>query len=790
MTLIEEAIISGFIGEAISRCTDISWTKMKEAAKNRKNKHQSIESQIYNVIVNVLNQITYNEFENDQNKIYQSAEKLLIGYKDDGYDQIEVVRSGLQILGESVNHHKYMEFKTLLYQELCKDDYKELYRQIRLLQQDEESSKTLRIERKVDKLQRSADETNRRLDALQENSKRSNIQNDEPVKSSTQEYADKWNKNMFLNDFDDWDENAGINVKLHEVYRDEHLPHFIWGENKKESDNLDKFLYSYIENNSNNKMLLILGQPGIGKSTLITWITVKFSNRINDILVYKFTPDLENIDWRTGRISNKVLERLCLNYDDLNRKVLIIDGFDEVSIEPNRRRDILDNLYGDWILNKSINNFTLIITCRENYVQKFAILRLRYITLLPWDEGQMVSFCSTFKTKTGYDISHDAIKKLVENKSILGIPLILYMVLALNISIEKEGSIVDVYDKIFSLEGGIYDRCIGYGEPHRIRRIKTQIHEISKRIAMWMFENNPEETYITQREYQNICVDVMQKQDHKNGNLEQDFMIGNFFKLVKHCEGIETEKLYFVHRSIYEYFVAETIFASIKDILIKLSDNYQENFGNNFTKCFNRGNMNNTAIRTYLKYKLQKFYDKLEVKDKHYFYQWWEKTISKMMKCGMFLNVNNNFQNFMKEVTICFMNLMEVLRIVVEIDQTCKTKYICQYIERDVLEKYIKYCLLEYNKEDFEKIEYFNFQRMNLEGMNFRGMDFNYADLKNAKLKHTNLMGANLYNAYLDEVDLSDSCLMGAILNMEHLNEAVFSKNQIEELERYYVSRK
>ena len=208
----------------------------------------------------------------------------------------------------------------------------------------------------------------------------------------SQEYADKWNKNMFLNDFDDWDENAGINVKLHEVYRDEHLPHFIWGENKKESDNLDKFLYSYIENNSNNKMLLILGQPGIGKSTLITWITVKFSNRINDILVYKFTPDLENIDWRTGRISNKVLERLCLNYDDLNRKVLIIDGFDEVSIEPNRRRDILDNLYGDWILNKSINNFTLIITCRENYVQKFAILRLRYITLLPWDEGQMVSF--------------------------------------------------------------------------------------------------------------------------------------------------------------------------------------------------------------------------------------------------------------------------------------------------------------------------------------------------------------------------------------------------------------
>ncbi len=52
------------------------------------------------------------------------------------------------------------------------------------------------------------------------------------------------------------------------------------------------------------------------------------------------------------------------------------------------------------------------------------------------------------------------IKKLLENREILGIPLILYMVLALNISIEKEESMVDVYDKIFSLDGGIYDRCI------------------------------------------------------------------------------------------------------------------------------------------------------------------------------------------------------------------------------------------------------------------------------------------------------------------------------------------
>ena len=60
MAFIEETIISGFIGKVISDCIDVSWIKIKEAVKNRKNKHQNIESQIYNVIVNVLNISRYN----------------------------------------------------------------------------------------------------------------------------------------------------------------------------------------------------------------------------------------------------------------------------------------------------------------------------------------------------------------------------------------------------------------------------------------------------------------------------------------------------------------------------------------------------------------------------------------------------------------------------------------------------------------------------------------------------------------------------------------------------------
>ncbi len=157
--------------------------------------------------------------------------------------------------------------------------------------------------------QDSAEDTRKRLDKVEKNTQAIyekineatvvQYQYEKPRKTESrmQEYANKWNDNMFLNNFAQWDENAGKNVKLGDVYIEAHLPHFIWRANKKKTDGLKTLLQKYTRNDyDRNQMLLILGQPGIGKSTLVTWMTANFPDRAKDILVYQFASDLKNVD--------------------------------------------------------------------------------------------------------------------------------------------------------------------------------------------------------------------------------------------------------------------------------------------------------------------------------------------------------------------------------------------------------------------------------------------------------------------------------------------------------------
>lgn len=770
--MIGEAIVGGFISKIINDCVDISKAAIKKADKERKSRNQSLQSRIYQVIIDTLNKISNNQYKG-KDVIYDAAESILKGFKSGECDRISVVKSGLQVFLSFVDNDICEEFMDILRHEIAADENFDIYKEILLVlleqQANYDHSELQEIKEILKEVTKKLSEKD--IDYQNESIKRT-------VKSRTQEYADKWNENMFLNDFDKRDENAGINVKLSEVYLEEHLPHYIWGKNEKPSCDLKTLLSEYINVKSDKKMLLILGQPGIGKSTLITWITANFIDRNNDILVFQFASDLKNIDgyYLNNDKKQLILGELKLSLNDLEGKVLILDGFDEISTG-NSRAKILNSLYRDFKQCDLLHNFSLIITCRENYIQNMYDIECDYITLQSWQTNQIQSFCEVYSKKAKCSITKKTIMNILKNKEILGIPLILYMVLGLGISIEKEGSIVEVYDQIFSFkDGGIYERCFKnikknkkerYDNPHWISVIKKQIHQISRGIAIWMFENNPNEAYIPQEEYEKICDDVMKEGEQENESIKADFKIGNYFKLVKHCEGVETEELYFVHRSIYEYFVVETIYSSIENAMIKLTQESQLDLAGKIAFYLKEGEIS-PAIGEYLQHKIIKLYNGLIIEKKQFFFKWWESTVEKMMEVGMFYYTKENIQiytNIIAKEVRCFINLVEVLRLLIDISEK---KYIFTSINNKVIEKYIRYCSMEF--------ESLNLSRVSLTNVNLARINLCRVNLNNSYLYKVNFNGAYLYKAelngaYLEEIDLSEADLSGSRLEGAHLKE-------------------
>lgn len=600
----------------------------------------------------------------------------------------------------------------------------------------------------------------------------------------TEEYCRKWNENMFLNDFDEDDENAGVNIPLYKLYQ---LPFYRLKNQKTDLSNLGERLDKCVQGQDiKNRMLLILGQPGMGKSTMITWFVHRYQEKQDvdkkEVLVYRFT-DLD-VEWsfqingerkRGSSVDDAILESLHMKREELEGKLLILDGFDEVAAD-NNRIAILNRLYNAWVGEGRIKDCSLLITCRENYIEELSRLSFPYITLQSWNEDQIERFCKTYALLTESKISEEAIHKMKEMKNVFGIPILLYMTLALEIAVKDESSVVEVYDQVFSLEGGIYDRClkkdasIRWDDKHRIAEIKKQIHQVSREISMWMFENNPEQAAIPKAEYEKLRDKVFEKNEGVDKSLKKDVLIGNYFRMLPCYEGVDTEELTFVHRSIYEYFVAETICSEIKGMIAEMSEKAQEKIAGVLGYRLKKGKIDYT-IGQYLKAKVGAIIASNDEGKKNYFYAWLEGTVRKMLNAGLLYYTGKNikeYKNTIKKEMNCFMNLLDVLRLFVAFSNR---KYILQDVELEQIVFYIR-CLTSFTNTEVEfriDLSRSYLLGVNLLGAYLFGVNLCRANLCETYLVEANLSRANLKDAKLTGADLSETRLIRADLRNANL---------------------
>ena len=763
MIITKELIISSFVSKVISDCGDILKSKIRDAVENRKFKEQTMETRIYQVIIDVLNGFSYNNYKKEE-KVYDAAELILKRFKSGMDDYKEAVRAGLKVVVPQVTGSICEEFLGELCLEICREENRDLavgciiHQGDQLLDQQKQTDQCIR--EGFERSRQHEMEINRKLDELLTEIIGMKEQETEAEKefviNRADEYAQKWEENVFLNNFNEEDEYKGTEIKLGEIYKENCLPHYIWKQNSRSSDSLKNLLKKYLTEYDSRKMLLILGQPGIGKSTLITWILANLMKKKDDVLVYQFAADLDGIDWRSKDTLNDIFKITGMGYDELENKTLILDGFDESYVGSDRER-ILNKLYQELKRKNKLKIFSLIITCRENYIYHLQNIECDYITLQAWDETQIESFCKTYWKKCGKEISEDKIKNILQSKEIFGIPLILYMILALDITIERSSSIVDVYDQIFSLEkGGIYDRC--YDTEHRINEpeIKKYIHQASQKIAFWIFEHNHQKAFIYQKNFKEICEAVMGEAADKNKDIQSDTLIGGYFK-IRHCEGKMADEVNFVHRSIYEYFVALYFFESINELSSK------ERIAGKLGELLADGVLSDQILK-FVKIKFDCMrQDNLSGITKEVF--------QIMLQDGMIFHTGMCYRYAIEREMNIFSNMLKIVQLWNPVLGKLNER-ISVYLRHN--EQKLNLAGIVLGNIDLSRA-YLGEADLNgahLNGADLEGADLNGAKLNGAHLFGTKLSGANLSNANLREAYLNGANLAQADLSKADLNGA------------------
>lgn len=753
-------ILNGFVGKIISDCIDISINAIKKADKDRKSKNRTMETRIYQVIIDSLNYFTYNNYKGND-KLYYASESILKGLKS-GKGSAEVVKSGLKMLVLDINDDICQEFLGTIYREICRDENNDLYKEIVMVRQEQGLEDLKKITQNQNDSWGMLGDIKEDTRYIRESLNKKEAHglehcNEIPIENRADEYVKKWDKNVFLNDFNEEDQNAGVNIRLSDIYIEECLPHYIWKTNPCPSDKLRNLLTKYIIDVSDKKMLLILGQPGIGKSTLITWIMANLAENMGQMLVYQFASDLGKVDWQNNNTLDEIFKAIGYSYRELEGKTLILDGFDEIYVKDDRER-ILYKMNQELKKKNFLKTFSIIITCRENYLDKLKLKEIEYITLQAWDEEQIKSFCEVYEKENAKNGSkaidninlRAKINKILENKEVFGIPLILYMVLALNIAVEENSSVVDIYDQVFSLErGGIYDRR--YDAEHRINDfgIKKHIHHISQRIAFWMFENNADKAIISQKKFEEICDDEMSNLGKKDEEIQRDILIGNFFKL-KYCEGKGTSEIQFAHRTIYEYFVVTYFYESLYKLKAK------EQVAGKLGELLKAGNLSEQTSK-FIKCKFDNI-------DGYNFADITKDVFNIMLRDGM-------TYHFIKEQKRPLLNIID--REMNVFSNMLEVVGLWNLSLGRVDKKIITY--LQHNKKNSLNLIGVSLRRVDLSEVDLSGANLSGADLSRADLSRANLSGADLSKANLSEANLSGVFLIGANLSEANLSRADLS---------------
>lgn len=373
-------------------------------------------------------------------------------------------------------------------------------------------------------------------------------------------FKDMWNEDLFLNNTES-DKKMSLsqvfiktNFTLVTYYRNRlvinnydksykvnevliHYDKYIKNENT-----LDEFIDSFMS--SSNKILIVLGQPGSGKSSFIAYLAGnKFKDKRNCIFIKLYK--INDITDENDNFLEQILIYLNMEECDLENKILVLDGFDELILYGDRNV-VIANFINN-VKNK-YKRLKIIVTMRENYID---IENSSYISyyeeckIIILDIFNLLQIAQFHLSYLGERITEQRLEVFDTDLNALGIPIILYIIYALNLDINNVSDKYKLYERIFSTKNGIYDKCNKYDDIGREFSVeeKEMFHEVSQKIAFLIFKSVSKHS---------ILISDIEKELEKYDYSE---VILRHYMTMNYYEKTDND-LMFKHKSFYDYFLA------------------------------------------------------------------------------------------------------------------------------------------------------------------------------------------------------------------------------------------
>lgn len=549
-----------------------------------------------------------------------------------------------------------------------------------------------------------------------------------------QEYIQNWNDKLFLHT-----DNSQDSIMLKDAFimPDYEMHQAVSRIGFSNSDTLERIIEKFIDYDKASTML-ISGVPGMGKSTIASWMANKYKED-DRIIILRFR------DWEREELEEGILKAICnlleCKRKDLESKIIILDGFDEM-----KALDIRDKLLYD-LFNalKDFENFKCMVTSRPAYVEQ--TLFHNVVRIREFDIDRIKKF---YRVITKRELNRK--EKIESNIEVLGIPVILYMAIMSHVDIYENLSKPELYSRIFAQNGGIFDRFSNEGCAYGSgSQVLTNLNNIKayltflENIAFKMFERNDlslprQECTVPNFEFEGKLINIL------------DFPIKCLFE--NSAVNIE-----FVHKSIYEYFVAEYIYVKVKNAVHEGKEKLMSELGRLFQK-----NIVSEEIFEFLRYKIKKD----ELKNMFYFLN---EVFQIMLKNGMTYYSSRDCTDLIRCELRVFANMLEFVHM-------WKGKINLTNVE-----------YLKYNFEFRLNLREMDLSNLNLQGVDLRRADLRKADLTGTDFRRADLRGADLGGAVLSGTDLRGADLRnvvvrGTVMKKLDLRGAILDEMQIKNFEK------